>query len=104
MAYRGENIDIAVKGDAQHNLDSKDFKVLVYPDGHTEELQTINKSEMTQIATNYYSGSIGYNKSKNMPLGSYTIEVLVIEGQNDRSIFLSKSAFHLYDSASKSIE
>lgn len=103
MAYRGENIDIAVKGDTQHDLDSKDFKVLVYPDGHTENVQIISKSQMQKIETNYYSGTISYETSKTMPLGSYTIEVLVIEGQNDRSIFLSRSAFPLYDSASSAI-
>ena len=104
MAYRGENIDIVIKGDEQYNLDNLEFRVLVYPDRHTENAKSILKSEMTKVGSNHYSGTIGYNDSKNMPLGFYTVEVLIFDGVQNRSIFAKSSVFPLYDSASKNIE
>lgn len=104
MAHRGENIDITIKGDSEFNLDKLDFKVLVYPDRHTNEATTIGKSAMTKLSDNQYFGSIGYEKTKTMPLGLYTIEVLVIESGTSRSIYAKPGAFPMYDSASKDIE
>lgn len=104
MAYRGENIDITIKGDSEFNLDELDFKVLVYPDRHTEEMTTIEKSAMTKLNDNQYFGSIGYEQTKTMPLGLYTIEVLVIESGTSRSIYVKPGAFPMYDSASKNID
>ena len=103
MAYRGEDIGINVKGTAQHNLDVQNFTVLVYPDGHPEASVNIPKSNMEQKGENYYSGFISHEISKTMALGYYTIEVLVTDTENGRSIFASKGAFPLYDSASKDI-
>ena len=103
MAYRGENIDFVIKGDSTYNLDTMDFKVLFYPDRHPDEVTTVLKSEMTKLNTNHYSGSIGYQHTKAMPLGLYTIEVLIIESSTNRSIFLKKGAFPLYETASEDI-
>lgn len=104
MAYRGENIDITIKGDSEFNLDELDFKVLVYPDRHTNEATTIDKSAMTKLNDNQYFGTIRYERTKTMPLGLYTIEVLVIESGTSRSIYAKPGAFPMYDSASKDIE
>ena len=103
MAHRGGNIDITIQGDSEFNLDTMDFKVLVYPDRHPEEVVTLEKSEMTKIEDNNYTGSIGYEVTKNMPLGSYTVEVLVIESETSRSVYAKAGAFPMYDSASKDI-
>ena len=102
--YRGENIDITIKGDAEFNLDSQDFKVLVYPDRHPDEAKIIAKSECEKVADNYYKAVIGFAETKDMPLGYYTIEVLIIENNNSRSIYAKQGAFPMYDSAAKSIE
>lgn len=104
MAYRGENIDITIKGDSQFNLDTMNFKVIVYPDRHTDEVTTIEKSAMIKLGDNQYNGSIGYEQTKAMTLGLYTIEVLVIESGTSRSIYAKPGAFPMYDSASKNIE
>lgn len=102
--YRGEDIDITIKGDSEFNLDELDFKVLVYPDRHTNEVTTIEKSAMTKLSDNQYYGTIGYEQTKTMPLGLYTIEVLVIESGTSRSIYAKPGAFPMYDSASKDIK
>ena len=102
--YRGENIDITIKGDSEFNLDNMDFTVLIYPDRHTNEATAIEKSAMTKLNDNQYAGTIGYEQTKGMPLGLYTIEVLVIESGTSRSIYAKPGAFPLYDSASKNIE
>lgn len=104
MAHRGENIDITIKGDSEFNLDELDFKVLVYPDRHPAEVITLNKSDMEKVEANLYFGTIGYEKTKTMPLGLYTIEILLIESGTSRSIYAKPGAFPMYDSASKDIE
>lgn len=104
MAYRGENIDFVIKGDSKINLDQINFKVLIYPDRHEEEAIVINKAIMTRVAASHYKGQIGYSETKDLPLGMYTIEVLLIEKDTERSIFMKRGAFPLYDSASRNIE
>lgn len=104
MAYRGGNIDITVKGDYEFNLNELDFVVLVYPDRYYDEVVTLNKSDMENIKSNMYSGTIGYEVTKTMPLGQYTIEVLIKEGNNRRSIYAKQGAFPMYESASEDIE
>ena len=103
MAYRGENIDITIKGDSEYNLDELDFKVLVYPDRHPEERIVVEKSEMDKLGQNYYSATIGYEQTKDFALGQYTIELLVVESETSRSILVKQGAFPVYDSASKDI-
>ena len=101
--FRGETIDIVIKGDSVLNLDSNDFMVLLYPDRHPETVFSVSKSEMKKQNSNYYTGSIDFETTKTMPLGMYTIEVLFINGTSSRSVFAKQGAFPLYDSASKSI-
>lgn len=103
MAYRGETISITIKGDEKHNLDSLDFKVLIYPDRHTDDYTQFNKSDLTKLAANYYSLSIAPSTTADLALGMYTIEILLIEGGNSRSIYAKQGAFPIYDSASKNI-
>ena len=103
MAYRGENIDITIKGDSEFNLDSLDFKLLFYPDRHPEDAKTIEKSTCEKLGDNHYKAVIGFEETKTMSLGSYTIEVLIIENNYSRSIYAKQGAFPMYDSASKSI-
>ena len=102
--YRGENIDITIKGDTEFNLDSQDFVVLIYPDRHPDETKIVTKLECEKVANNHYKAVIGYAETKEMPLGYYTVEVLIIENNNSRSIYAKQGAFPMYDSASKSIE
>lgn len=104
MAYKGENIDITIKGDAEYNLDEFDFKVLVYPDRHPEEKIVVEKSSMEKLDLNYYLATIGYETTKGLTLGNYTIELLVVESGTSRSIWVKNGAFPVYDSASKSID
>ena len=104
MAYRGENIDITIKGDSEYNLDELDFKLLVYPDRHPDEKKVVEKSAMEKLDSNYYSATIGYEATKDLALGLYTIEVLIVESGTSRSIFAKQGAFPIYESASKSIE
>ena len=59
---------------------------------------------MAKEYDNHYSGKIGYEITKEMPIGSYTIEVLAIEGETSRRIYVKLGAFPMYDSASKNIE
>lgn len=101
--YRGENIDITIKGDSEYNLDELDFKVLVYPDRHPDERIEVDKSAMEKLDSNYYSAIIGYEKTKGLALGQYTIELLVVESETSRSILVKQGAFPVYDSASKDI-
>lgn len=104
MAHRGENIDITIKGDETINLDNFDFRLLTYPDGHTDKATTVEKANMTKISANHYEAQIDYKVTKGMPLGAYTIEILLIESVAERSIYVKRGAFPLYDSASKNIE
>lgn len=104
MAYRGGNIDITVRGDSTWNLDELDFKVLIYPDRHPEDAITMNKSEMASIGVNHFAGSVGYEETRDMALGYYTVEILIIENETSRSIFAKQGAFPMHDSASKDVE
>ena len=104
MAYRGENIDITIKGDSEYNLDELDFKLLVYPDRHPDEKKVVEKSAMEKLDSNYYSATIGYETTKDLALGLYTIELLVVESETSRSILVKQGSFPVYDSASKDIE
>lgn len=103
MAYKGENIDIVLKGTNVVDLDNNDFVLLLYPDRHPEMKFEVNKSDMVKLNTNHYSGGVMYTASKNLPIGSYTIELLIKEGTTRRSVFVKPGAFPLYDSASKNI-
>ena len=104
MAYRGENIEITIKGDSEFNLDQLNFMVLVYPDRHSDEKIVVEKSKMEKLESNYYQATIGYEETKMLPLGNYTIEVLVIQSETSRSIYAKPGAFPVYDSASKDIQ
>ena len=103
MAYRGENIDITIKGDSEFNLDALSFMVLIYPDRHTEQAIQINKEDGDRLGENHYHLRLEYSQTKDMALGMYTIEVLVIESGISRSIYMKNGAFPVYDSASKNI-
>lgn len=103
MAYRGETISITIKGDEKHNLDSLEFKVLIYPDRHTDNYIQFDKSALVKLATNHYSLSIEPSTTADLALGLYTIEILLIAGESSRSIYAKWGAFPVYDSASKNI-
>lgn len=104
MAYRGGNIDITVTGDFTWNLDELDFKVLIYPDRHPEDAIEMDKSELSREGENHYAGSVPYDVTRDMALGYYTVEVLIIENEASRSVFVKPAAFTMHDSASKDIE
>jgi hypothetical protein len=104
MAYRGGNIDFTVKGDKTWNLDEHDFKVLVYPNNHPDRAVAVSKADMRKVEANMYEGAVSYKDTKNLMLGYYTIEILVIEAEDSRSVFARENAFELLDSASKNVE
>lgn len=101
--YRGENIDITIKGDSEFNLDKLDFRVLVYPDKKLEDAIILPKSESEKLGDNYYKVSLGYEQTKEMSLGLYSIEVL-LEEDDERKIYAKSRVFSLLDSASKDID
>lgn len=104
MAHRGETIDFFVKGDESYDLSKIDFNVLIYPHDKVDKSIVIAKEDMTLNEDGRYSGSISYEQTKNMELGLYDVEILLIEDASSRSIFTRKSVFSMKDSASKSIE
>lgn len=103
MAYKGEDIPIIIEGDNNNNLDSLDFKVVLYPHDDLTNKIVINKNAMKKESDNVYSGTISHTDTANMPVGYYSIEILTI-GNTERRIFKKDGAFTLYDSASKNIE
>lgn len=107
MAYRGETLKITIKGDSEFDLDSLDFRLMIYPDRHTSNdmMKSLKKDQMTRIGDNHYLAEFTYMQTEDMPLGLYTIEVCVIENKGERtesrSIYAKQGAFPMYDSASK---
>lgn len=101
MAYRGEDIDFRIKGTDEVNLDINEFSLLIYPNGKYDEAYEISKKDMTKISNNIYVGSIPYETSKSMVLGSYTVELLMIVNGSARSIYAKRGALEIFDSASK---
>lgn len=104
MAYRGGNIDLTIKGDLTWDLDENDFKVLVYPNNYPEKAVSVSKADMSKVEDNMYSGSVSYKDTKAMMLGLYTIEVVIIKGEDSRSVFARENAFELFNSAAKDIQ
>lgn len=119
MAYRGEDINITIKGDDEYNLDELEFGVWIYPDRQPNALNwegPLRKGQlgMTRIGDNHYNLKIPRIFTTDLPLGLYTIEVVIFDGEHDgsleslyatsRSIFVKQGAFPVYDSASKNIE
>lgn len=103
MAYKGEDIPIIIEGDNNNNLDSLDFKVVLYPHDDFTNKIIIKKEDMKNESENVYSGTISHTDTTDMPVGYYSIEILTI-GETERRIFKKDGAFTLYDSASKNIE
>ena len=107
MAYRGENLKITIKGDSEFNLDELEFQLMIYPDRHpqTNVAKVLSKSQMTRVEANHYLAEFTYMQTEDIPLGPYTIEVLVVENKDEstesRSIYLKPGAFSVYDSCSK---
>ena len=103
MAYRGETIEITIKGDDKYNLDELLFWVNIYPDRHTDEYLGVSKSAMTKLGSNHYKLSIDPQTSADLHVGFYTIEIMVEDNQRTRSIYAKQSAFPVYDSSFKNI-
>jgi hypothetical protein len=101
MAYRGEDIDFRIKGTDEVDLDANNFSLLIYPNGRYDEAYEIPKVDMTKVSNNLYVGSIPYEKSKTMVVGSYTVELLMIINGASRSIYAQRGALVIFDSASK---
>ena len=105
--YRGENLKITIKGDAEFNLDDLDFGVFLYPDrnpGKRLFRLPVYKDKMSRIGDNIYLLDIDYSETETLHLGLYTIEIVVMEGSSHRSIFVKEGAFPVYDSATKTID
>lgn len=103
MAHKGEDIDLYISGDEIIDLDSIDFSVLIYPDGCYDSAIQISRSEMRRLNANKYLAIIPYTTTKDMVIGSYTVEIVVEIDESKRSIFARRRALNIYDSASKLI-
>lgn len=96
MFYQGETIKINIKSDSV-NLQDNDFVLSVY---HSFELdKSITKTKADADSTSddgKYCFTLDYDETKVLPIGKYTIEILIEEdGGNFRSIFKQKDAFTL---------
>lgn len=103
MAYQGEDWVFTLKGDSQINLDSADFKVLIYPCGKPDTPIMIEKSACSRVESNTYSGKVSYESTKTLATGYYSFEVLLITDGSERSVFVKDAAFYNNPSASKNI-
>jgi hypothetical protein len=95
MLYQGEDIAINIKVDTELVKKAKSFKFLCYPtfntnDSNAEFSQTIaNKAETMTV-------TIQNSKTKVMPVGVYTIEILMESNDGDsKSIYQQREAFEL---------
>lgn len=105
MAYQGEDWVFTITGDDKTNLDNNDFKILVYPCGKSNiSVSTITKEQCSQVKENVYTGTIPFQTTKNLEIGLYTVEVLLISSGNVRSVFMKNNAFENKPSESKNIE
>jgi len=94
--YKGESIPFYVNGDSVDNLGLENFKVLFYSAYQADIV--IDKSAMTNTATNVYFYEIADDISKDLSTGDYTMEILL--GDLSKSIWKG-FAFNLAESHSK---
>lgn len=74
--YQGDSIGFYIQGDNEIDLVSTPFKILFYSTSSNQI--HIDKEDMTQVGTeNKYSGTIANTKTKNLPTGVYTQEILL---------------------------
>jgi hypothetical protein len=122
MAHQGEDIKFTLQGNNQINLDNSKFAVSIYfhckcdsatavtikstttkdnanGEGYFEQIKTESGE-----GTNTWVGTIPHNITKTMQDGTYNMEVLLINEDNqERSIFDKKHVFDLECSVSKDI-
>jgi hypothetical protein len=99
MLYQGEDIAITVTFDEEVLSQASSFTLLVYPSFNVNHAGYKSSDVVASDIENLtYTFTIPYSKTKDMPTGSYTIEVLMKVGQGDdetRSIFQQTDAFTL---------
>ena len=109
MLYQGEDIAITVTFDEGVLSQASSFVLLVYPSFNVNhEGYTSSEVGQKDISNFTYTFTIPYSRTKDMPTGSYTIEVLmkVVGQQNSetRSIFQKTDAFILQYAKAKEVK
>ncbi len=93
--FQGETIEGTIDSE-DINLGEVDFAIWIYK--HIKSPIVIEKKEMTLDDNGNYSFAISSEKTKDMPLGRYVVEMVVA----DDSVIIGKaSAFELISSVSK---
>ena len=105
MKYQGEDWVFTVKGDSNIDLDSADdFKVYFYLYDNPSTTTSVTKTQCTKIGDNLYKGKVPYATTKTLPTGIYSIEVLLITGTTNRTVYVKQRAFENSISASKTVQ
>lgn len=72
---QGSTIGFFVEGDTVIDLDGNPFKVLFYLKKYAQRI-LIDKADLTSVDLNKFYGEIPNIITKNLPIGTYTMEVL----------------------------
>jgi hypothetical protein len=92
---RGEHIIFDIGGDTVTNFDDIDFAVSIWQDVNNPAFCK-NKSELTKLADNSYEVAVTPAETKEMALGTYTLDVY--NKETGRKIFRVKKFIVLEDS------
>lgn len=93
MFYQGETIKINIKSDSV-DLHNNNFVLSVYHSFELNKSITKVKDDGTYV-DGKYCFTLDYEETQVLPIGKYTIEILIYEDGNFRSIFKQKDAFTL---------
>ena len=95
MLYQGEDIAINIKIDAELVAKAKSFKFLCYPTFNTNDSNAEFSETITSVAETV-TVTIPNSKTKVMPVGVYTIEILMESNEGgSKSIYQQREAFEL---------
>lgn len=116
IAQQGEDITLTIKGDTNANLDTLNFAVTLYlPNGDVNDIHTFyKKSEDYGIFTKpkengvdvdyVWIGVIPSEKTANMKVGTYNMELLTGTGEDtNRSIYVNKNFLTIEYSVSQGV-
>ena len=98
--YQGEDICFTIMGGDAVDLDSSDFKFIVYPCGNPENNIAISKAQCQKTQTNVYIATIPQTTSKTMIPGIYSIEIYDAAG---KAVYQRKNALIVHLTATKEI-
>lgn len=96
--YQGETIPVVISGDDTVDLREREFMMLVYPQYENNKVVEYKKQDFVEEVDDgnlRYRCLISHEKSKEMPVGDYVIEVMIAEGNGYRSVYQRLRAFTL---------